>query len=270
MGTEPFVRQVVNAPNLYSQGCLLEKTGPLSVSISSGQLRDSKNFFDIKVLFPLAIDFSVPGLGGLQSGAAEANTWYAIFVLSSKLQNALPLGMAVKSDSVDSLPSIAVLNSGSSGKSYDISRFLGWVRTNASVEIENFKMVPTGGGCRKVFWEQTSVALTFANTSFQFDTATLSDWVPPTGLEFEAVGTMLGIPPTSQYDAHVTFVPTEPPTINDYYFDFSVLITEFGETFFSMPVGRNALANNAMGIGGIVDSATVPLNISILSYTHLI
>lgn len=162
MATEKNVIPIRNLGLLYANGCLMKSTGLIELQISPGQVRDSTDFFDIKVDEPIDVDLSIEGINGRVGSAVLSSTWYYVFLLSSKLDGVVPAAIAVPSTDnleIPVVPSVITFN-----RSYDISRPLGWVLIGPSGDIWGFTMEERGNFRELIFNESFAVILNNQST----------------------------------------------------------------------------------------------------------
>jgi len=258
MGIE-FALQSVNAPSLYAQGCVLSSPGPTTLSLSTGRVRDSTNSFDIVVNQPLSVTFTTPELA--------ANNWYALYLASSKLQAAQPRLSAVfegMSSTDNTPPPYEVFSE--KGITYDMNRFVGWYFVDGTQQIRPFRMVPTGGNSRTVYWDLPSVDLSVNNTVFAFNQGNLGASIPPSALEVNLKMDVLN--PSIVENGYITYLSTEPPTLPDYFMCVNALPTLPDPIEFRILVGRDVSGN--LGFGTIVSAAASNLELKVLSCHYLI
>lgn len=134
--------QVVNYPNLYVNGCDMTWVDNTHISISSGQMRDYTNTYDIIVQQPplglvqtppLIVNFSINGIGGLDTGSIAASTWYSIYVIHDFTGFRPPVAIASLSSSLSGV----MMPEG-----YGTGRRVGRIITNVSSQIVKFITTP--------------------------------------------------------------------------------------------------------------------------------
>jgi len=271
---QKFVTQVVNQGSLYEQGCLVEPLTANTLSVSAGQVRDSTNTFDMALSQDSILDLSVSGVNGLQPTETFSNdTWYAIFIMGSKLDALQVATIAVTSTSPNEIPFPKDLPL-SSDQTYNIFRFIGWVRSGSSGLLQ-YTMIPGGVGKRKVYWNDlTATAVSFTSATYAFMTGSFGSLVPPTTLEFEAQGVLLNLAGVTPFTAAISQRVTDPGPTSAYIFQFDSPVAVgggIGRTFLSMAIGRDGSGN--AGIGGRIiagDGGGNSLQIQVSSFTFSI
>lgn len=73
---------ITNEPSLYINNLQVTRTGNKTLAVASGQCRDSTNTIDINLTAPLALDATLNGANGLDTGSLAASTWYAVFIIA--------------------------------------------------------------------------------------------------------------------------------------------------------------------------------------------
>ncbi len=149
--------QYFNYPFLYAVDCQVAVTGNKAVSISTGQLRDSTNSFDLLVSSSLSLSASSNGVNALDSGSVAANTWYAVYVIYDPTRRNPVAGLLSTSSTAPVMPS-------ANGVTYGAFRLVGWVLTDGS---SNF-LVPYiigNGNSRKNIWNDHIAVLTNGTAS---------------------------------------------------------------------------------------------------------
>jgi len=267
MTTEKLVIPVVNLGILYGQGCILTRTGTTTLSVGPGQMRDSTNTFDIVNPTTLTLDLSLNGVGGLTPNlTVAANTWYAVYILGSKLSALSTQCLAVpESSTPNSVPVPPVLSS--ADQSYDTFRFVGWVRTDGSAELELFRMVEDGINSRRFYWDNPQVSFSFFNINYAFITTELFGRVAPTSSHMAGYGTTVN----NMADTVSSLTPSEvdPGASTDYFMDLpSSGNVQLTLTTWDMPVGRTP--EGVLGIGTTASNGSIPTEITITSCTFLI
>lgn len=119
---------VVNAGNLYVNGLIPYFVTATTVSISSGQARDSSDVTDVFLDADITINTALFGVvNGVDAGPLTASSYYAVHVIKdSSLYNA-PGGLLSLSATAPQLPS-----------NYDTFRHIGYVYLNSSSNILSF------------------------------------------------------------------------------------------------------------------------------------
>lgn len=140
--------------NLYVNGCSPSYTTTTTVTIGTGQVRDSTNSFDIAVKTPLVINMAAKGANGLDTGTFAASTSYYLYVLYDETQANPPVALASLSATAPVMPSL-------NGVTYSHFRLVGFIRSNGSTNILPFLI--SGNGATKFYaWDAPIVVLTAA------------------------------------------------------------------------------------------------------------
>lgn len=84
--------QAINLPLLYTNNLKIAWLSNTTLSVTSGQGRDSANTADQVLPSGVVLDFGVNGRNGLDTGVLEASKWYYIYEASSA-QNIVPVCM---------------------------------------------------------------------------------------------------------------------------------------------------------------------------------
>lgn len=138
--------------NLYVNGCAPSYTTTTTVTIGTGQARDSTNSFDIAVTTPLVINMAAKGANGLDTGSFAASSGYYLFVLYDETQANRPVGLASLSPSAPIMPSL-------NGVTFSHFRMIGWVLSDSSTHLLPFYI--SGAGSRPFYqWDAPINVLT--------------------------------------------------------------------------------------------------------------
>lgn len=118
-------------PRGYVRGFVTAWTSVSRVAIGAGDCRSADNTMDIVLPAPVAVDVTVLGAGGLDTGAEAPNTWYFIHIVADST------GVNPTSGILSASPIAPVLPAG-----YDQFRRVGSVRNTA---VGNFRPFATSG-----------------------------------------------------------------------------------------------------------------------------
>lgn len=154
-----------NAPNLYADNMNISVLSNTTLSVSSGQVRDQTNSFDIPQTTQTIIDGSYVGINGLDDGTLAASTWYGVYALFDQTWKNPPA--FVISRAYDSRNQYAT-GEFSSYRSYGYSLRIGWVRTDSSAHFIPF--IQTGNGKIRNYQWLTPVQILNAGASTTFAT----------------------------------------------------------------------------------------------------
>lgn len=155
----------ITLPFLYVNDLQVSYTSSTTLTVNSGQCRDSTNIYDLVLDTPIVLSTTIQGVGGLDTGTIAASTWYAVYVISDSLQYQPTTCLFSLSGSIPTLPA-----------NYDIFRLVGWQRTNGS---SNFNIINTIGNAneRQSFWD-TEVSVLSGGASTTFASVSLATAVP--------------------------------------------------------------------------------------------
>lgn len=131
--------------HLYITGCTPAYTSTTTVTISSGQVRDSTDSFDVAVSSSLVINFAVRGANGLDTGTFAASTGYYLYVLYDQSQTNAPVALASLSATAPTMPSL-------NGVTFSHFRLVGWVLSDGSTHLLPF-YVARGGSTPFYQWD---------------------------------------------------------------------------------------------------------------------
>lgn len=159
--------QIVNLPFKYSVGLQLSKASDSTVNVVAGQCRDKNNVYDIVIASALVIDAEIVGANGIDTGALANSTWYAVHAIgdSTNYNNGATLLSTSATDPV--MPA-----------GYDVSRRIGWVKTDGTADILEFSQYGEGSN-RTYFWDAIVEVLS-AGASATFAAIDCSAGVPST------------------------------------------------------------------------------------------
>lgn len=214
MGNVP--RQLLGYPPGHIREGRLSYVSASSVSIGTAgknsSARDDADLRNIDWTGALAVDITLSGAGGLDTGTEVADAWYAVHVIAdSNVVNPVAAMLSL-SASAPTLPS-----------GYDQFRRLGWVRNKTSNFI---RFAQTGiGSERIILYDVSSVQTVLQNgLATDFTAVDLSEFIPPTSqwalCHFEFLGSSsssdFGIRPTGfvnalRFTAPLVFQPSFKP-----------------------------------------------------------
>ncbi len=142
-------QQIVNLPFLYRSGLEVAYATTATVTVGSGQCRDSTNTFDIVVpslgqTAPLTASTAFSGLNGLDIGTVEASTTYGLFVVFDQTLQNHPGLVLSKSFTAPIMPSL-------NGVTYSSFRLIDFLRTDGSSNIRKFYNTPGVGTTYKQY-----------------------------------------------------------------------------------------------------------------------
>ena len=146
-----------NLPFLYDNNLLDAWASNTTLTLSSGQCRDSTNIYDIVLSNTITINAAVNGVNGLDTGTLAASTWYYVYIISDPV-SANPTAAILSASPASTGPTIPY--------GYGAWRYIGAWRTDGSSHF--LKMWKYGNaGSRKCWWDApVSVLTTGAAATF--------------------------------------------------------------------------------------------------------
>ena len=153
-----------NLPLMYVNGLGLAWGSNTTITVATGQCRDSTDTFDI--VLPAAsttLNAAVVGLNGIDTGALGASTMYAVFAIANST-GFLPTGVLLSTS-----PTAPVMPA-----RYDLLRRIGYVVTDGSSHIVKFYQT---GGKRIVY--DAPISVLSGGSSATFASVSLLAAVPP-------------------------------------------------------------------------------------------
>src|SRR5690348_130836 len=158
---------IQNLPFLYDNNLLDSWLSNTTLTLSSGQCRDSTNIYDIVLSNAVILNSANIGVNGLDRGTLAASTWYYLFVIS---------------DPVTGNPTASVLSLSRTQPlmpfGYSAFRYVGAWRTDGSAHF--LKMWKYGNaGTRKCWWD-TPVSILTTGAAATFTALSLVTGVPTT------------------------------------------------------------------------------------------
>lgn len=162
--------QIVNLPFLYRTGLDVSFATTATVSVATGQCRDSTNVFDIVVpslgqTAPLTCSTAFSGLNGLDTGTVEASTMYALFVVYDPTLRNHPGLVLSKSFTAPIMPSL-------NGVTYGSFRLIDFILTDGSSLIRKFYNTPAGATTYKQYDAPISITTGVPTTDTLLSLAT--------------------------------------------------------------------------------------------------
>lgn len=256
--------QFVNAGLSYANGLILRNSAgdpEFQIDISPGQARDSTNIFDLISTKTEIVNLQKVGFGGRLNASLDAG-WYAIFILSSSLNGGLKT-IAILHNENSGLPTVPNLREGN--VTYDINRFLGWVRY---ITPENtllpFEMVDRGGNYREIYWSQRqSLFSAIATEVFTVQTATQPFGIPPSAVLYSATIRFDNRAGVVDNSGLITFSQTAPATESEYTFKLEAALGDLSEMHVVMPVNRTSGSGEIFIAGNLGVAAAVGVNVQV-------
>lgn len=159
-------QQVFNAGVKYITDLTLAYASTTTLTLSSGQCRDSTNKVDMFLTSGVTIDFSVNGLNGLDTGSIEASKWYTVYLIGSSVNQAQTGAIVSLSASAPVLPF-----------GYDCYRVIAKWRSDGSSHL--IKGYYAGNGNLREFYYDDMIKVQNDGTSATLALIDLDTAVPP-------------------------------------------------------------------------------------------
>jgi hypothetical protein len=158
---------IQNLPFLYDNNLLDSWLSNTTLTLSSGQCRDSTNIYDIVLQNAVILNTASTGVNGLDQGTLAASTWYYLFVIS---------------DPVNGNPTATLLSLSKNQPlmpyGYSAFRYIGAWRTDGSSHF--LKIWKYGNaGYRKCWWD-TPISVLSTGIAATFTAVSLVTGVPTT------------------------------------------------------------------------------------------
>lgn len=147
-----------------------------TVNIEAGRARNIADDFDLDLAATSGIDFATNGIGGLDTGAQAANTWYHGWVVGSSTG-------AQPTDVIASLASTFAGLSPNLPAGYDRGRRVAAYRSNPANAIREFNQLTWAGSERIMAWDNQTYANMQVLSGYSvvaFTTVNCNGFVPPT------------------------------------------------------------------------------------------
>lgn len=163
---------LTNLSTLYATDCKVSWASNTTLTIGTGQVRDSTNTYDIVSASTLTLNAATNGANGLDTGSLAASTWYAVFLIFDYSKNNPVACLLSTSSTAPVMPSLS-----STGVTYNAFRFIGWQRTDGSSHFI-LSTILGNNKSRHHFWDSSISVLTAgaATTTTPFSVAAA---VPP-------------------------------------------------------------------------------------------
>jgi hypothetical protein len=158
---------IQNLPFLYDNNLLDSWLSNTTLTLSSGQCRDSTNIYDIVLKNAVILNAANIGVNGLDQGTLAASTWYYVFVIS---------------DPVTGNPTAALLSLSKTQPlmpfGYSAFRYVGAWRTDGSSHF--LKMWKYGNAGTRQCWWDSPVSVLSSGIAATFTAISLVSGVPTT------------------------------------------------------------------------------------------
>lgn len=152
--------QIRDDSTLYIRGLVTAVASNTTLTLGTGQCRDSLNDLDLFVDSVLTINAAVVGKNGIDTGALAASTQYYIYEIDDNTHQYAAAGLASTSATAPVLP-----------QGYNTVRLVGYVRTDSSSHFLPFIMSGVANVRTITYYDEISVlaggtqVTTFANVS---------------------------------------------------------------------------------------------------------
>lgn len=166
----PLISFPEDFPALYSNGMYLNWLTNSQVQILPGAMRSDPDDYNLISASPLAVDLTVSGVGGLDSGVEAINTWYAAHVIGDTTGVNPVAAICSLSSTTPVLP-----------PGYDTSGFRGWFRNNGSSDIIQFVDFSSGRRVhqRYINTSRNATQIIASSGPTTFTLASAAAFVPP-------------------------------------------------------------------------------------------
>lgn len=162
---------ITNLSTLYATDCEVSRASNTTLTIATGQVRDSTNTYDIVSPTTLTLNAAANGANGLDTGTFAASTWYAVHLIYD-WTNSNPVACLLStSKTAPVMPSLS-----STGVTYSAFRFIGWMFSNSSTHFASCYVI--GNSKMRQFYFDSSVASLTGGSATSFTTVSLAASVP--------------------------------------------------------------------------------------------
>lgn len=152
---------------LYVTNLQVSVASNTTLSIVAGQARDSTNVVDIVLSSTATLNAATTGANALDTGSLANNTWYAVYVIGSSVNQAQPVTLLSTSATAPILPD-----------NYDVFRRIGWVLTDGSAHFLAVDIY--GNSNERIYkWDAIATELSAAGNTGYTD-VNMASSVPPT------------------------------------------------------------------------------------------
>lgn len=158
--------QIQQLPFLYVNGLNVSVASNTTLTIATGQCRDSTNETDFTVASTLTVNAAVNGVNGLDTGTFAASTIYAVYVIGDSTLISDPACLMSLSATAPVLPS-----------GYDSFRRVGWAVSDGSIHFRTIYQIGTTSA-RICFYDTPVAVLTAGAQITTFLAIDLSAVVP--------------------------------------------------------------------------------------------
>lgn len=158
---------IVNEGLKYINGLGISYATATTLTVASGQARDSTNVNDINLSASVTINGAINGAGGLDQGSLANNTWYAVFAIDDSTKANTGSALISTSATAPILPF-----------NYNMVARIGWVRTDGSSQFLPFHQ--TGNSTTRRMCYDTLIQVLSAGNATTFTDVDCSASVPTT------------------------------------------------------------------------------------------
>ena len=159
--------QAFQLPIYYTNNCVVSWASNTTLTVTTGQTRNSTNVADIVESSSSTINAAVNGVNGLDVGTFAASTWYYIFAIGSSLNNSVPAYLISASATAPTLPA----------GGYDVFSLVGTWVTDSSTHFVNGYVA--GNGNVRDFFYDTPIQVITNGASATAVAVDVSAAVPP-------------------------------------------------------------------------------------------
>ena len=157
---------VVNAGFMYVNNLAIAVASNTTLTVGTGQCRDSNNKIDMTVASAITINAEVNGAAGLDTGTFAASTWYYVHVIADSTNNHTTSALISLSRTAPTLPA-----------GYDSFRWIGQALSDGSVHFLSMYIYGSGTE-RTLFWD-SSISVLSGGSATTLTAVTLTAGVPP-------------------------------------------------------------------------------------------
>lgn len=160
-------QQIINQPFLYTNDLNITWASNTTLTISSGQCRNSTNIYDIVVANALTLNAAVNGANGLDTGTFAGSKWYAVYAIG---------------DTTNTNDAACLISLSATAPlmldGYDVFKRIGWARTDGSTHFLLIHQL--GSGSEKTYVYDARVNVLNAQGSATYDAVDCSAAIPST------------------------------------------------------------------------------------------
>jgi hypothetical protein len=154
---------IVNLPFLYVNNLQVSWTTTKTLTVASGQCRDSTNSLDIVLSNPIVINGAANGVNGLDTGTLANNTWYGVFMIAD------PAGFNQTATILSASFTTPTL---SLAAGYGTWRLIGFAKTDSSANF--LKFILSGSNASRYFQLDTPIRVLAGGSATSFTAVPLT------------------------------------------------------------------------------------------------